>query len=689
MARLFPNKISGKVPSEVARVFRYLKKLPDDFSVWFSLSQKQAQPHFLVLWEERCAFLLNITSTDQNLVDTVINGDLFLTNKPMTAAELLDQEHEIHAIFIQNLPNPESFPIVPIVLFPNVNKGTLDMISAELGKDSGIHFLGKQQLTADKLEDYFIQHAPAELDQPQLIQLRQNFSPEVNVPDRFSPLSVDRSQLEATLTPKLLDLDQEWCMKNNLYLPEEALSLTEEEIEIIGDALESSSPKSKSQLVTGVAGSGKSLVLLYRALLNAQLNPDAEVLVLTHNRPINNELQARFAHLSDQKYRITWMTFFSWARKQLSVSEWPDEQKMISSTESLRVIEEMNRGEQSGFIPSFLLDEIGFIKDNNIRKLEDYISVSRTGQTKGLKENQRIVVWENYRKYQEYLKKHDLTDWHNIAMRFHDKAMRGECGFPAYHCILIDEAQFFAKTWFDLVKYALIEGGQLFLSADPTQGFLKRRQSWISSGIEVRGRTTKLTKPYRNSREILQFATDFFMLRQQSYNNFKESEDLNLLSNVEINKARAVGIHPQVLRTKTEQDAQIRLVNELRKLAENGDSRASILILHTSSAHLNSLQRKLCVQLPNLCFHDMKSGAAPEDCFGQYSTVNAATGLEASIVFLLGVDLLLNKEASPRVEATEREEIITQNTQQLYMAFTRAAQRLVIFSQVLTTNECG
>ena len=680
MAKLFPNKLSGSVPAVVARTFRQLKKLPDSFSVWYNLSQSKTHPHFLIVWEDRCAYLLHIADTSQQLVETAIHGNLFETSEPITIESLGDQEKAVLARFTQNLPTPESFPIKPIVLFPNVNKGTLDTISAELAKDSGIHFIGKQQFSPDKLADYLVQHAPEHLNGPQLIQLRHHFSPEVHVPTRFSPLAVNRPQLEAALTPQLLDLDQEWCMKNNLYLPEELHTLVD------STATQPTELNSTSQLVTGVAGSGKSLILLYRALLNAKLNPKARVLVLTHNRPINNELQARFDHLSDKKYQVSWLTFFAWARQQLSNDDWPKEEKLIYPEDALKIIGDLARNNSNNYSASFLLDEIGFIKDQNIRKLPDYLTISRTGQGKGLKEPQRRAIWLIFKAYQDHLKKNNSTDWHNIAIRFHDKAMRGECTFPAYHCILIDEAQFFAKSWFDVVKKALIPGGQLFLAADPTQGFLKRRQSWISSGIEVRGRTTKLAKAYRNSKEILRFATDFYHQRQRSAEHLKEDEGLNLLSDLQINQAKSTGLAPTIIPTSTEQDTHTQLINEFKSLASKmvaNKPTTSILILHANSKQLLALQRTLARKLPQLHFHNTKSGPAPQQCFAQFSTLNAATGLEASVVFLLGIDSLLHKESSPLLVTDEQDDLITQNTRQLYMAFTRAAQKLIIFSKLL------
>lgn len=70
-----------------------------------------------------------------------------------------------------------------------------------------------------------------------------------------------------------------------------------------------------------------------------------------------------------------------------------------------------------------------------------------------------------------------------------------ESQFPQYDIVLIDEAQFFAPIWFEIIKHILVpQRSHLFMVADPTQGFLKRKQSWLASGLEVRGRSHRLEK---------------------------------------------------------------------------------------------------------------------------------------------------------------------------------------------------
>ena len=60
------------------------------------------------------------------------------------------------------------------------------------------------------------------------------------------------------------------------------------------------------------------------------------------------------------------------------------------------------------------------------------------------------------------------------------------------------------------------------------------------------------------------------------------------------------------------------------------------------------------------------------------TTLNAGAGLESSIVFLVGLRDLFEEEQSLRLSDEEREVLIRDNTRKLYMAATRAGQRLVL-----------
>ena len=62
----------------------------------------------------------------------------------------------------------------------------------------------------------------------------------------------------------------------------------------------------------------------------------------------------------------------------------------------------------------------------------------------------------------------------------------------------------------------------------------------------------------------------------------------------------------------------------------------------------------------------------------EVTLLNAATGLEAPVVILLGMDHLLDSENDLRLSEGERGDLRRDHTRMLYMGFTRAGQRLLV-----------
>jgi hypothetical protein len=86
----------------------------------------------------------------------------------------------------------------------------------------------------------------------------------------------------------------------------------------------------------------------------------------------------------------------------------------------------------------------------------------------------------------------------------------GDAAF--YDAILVDEAQDFSPTWFRCILAAMKEpvDGNLFITGDGSQGLYSRGQlSWKKLGVRAQGRTRRLERNYRNTREILEAASPF------------------------------------------------------------------------------------------------------------------------------------------------------------------------------------
>ena len=62
------------------------------------------------------------------------------------------------------------------------------------------------------------------------------------------------------------------------------------------------------------------------------------------------------------------------------------------------------------------------------------------------------------------------------------------------------------------------------------------------------------------------------------------------------------------------------------------------------------------------------------------ATINSCTGMEAGVVFVLGVSHLLNALNNLNLDEEERRALYQEQTRKLYVAMTRAGQKLVLFS---------
>ena len=673
VARMIPNEPVGPVKPEIAKIFQVIKRLPsDDYVAWFSLplvDTSDRKPEFLVSYQGRACFLISVARVSQELADTVLQPHFLdsLEQETLTLDGFAKGEGEVLRLFEKTalkdlgIRPDETIPVQKLVVFPNVDEGTLEQVVVNQSP-VGVRYLGREQLNSEMLADRLKAMATSHQDRQRadkfIHSLRQHFSPETQIPENFKPALVRRDrQLKPELTGYLMDYDQEWVVKNDLVLPEEAEQLV---------------ASLKPRLVTGVAGSGKSLVLIYRAMLLAKLHDSARSLVLTHNRPLRGDLSRRFRQLGSGA-AIEWKTFYAWVYG-LWQGDWKEP---ISRARREALIERLRERHGVGiqsFSIDFLLDEIDWIKDWGLVQQSDYLSAERRGRGVPLNQAMRRLIHRFFGAYQRELHAEGLTDWSGVALRFWKDVESGAAQLPAYDFICVDEAQFFAPVWLRVIQRCLKPGtGQLFLAADPTQGFLKRRQSWSVSGLDVRGRTTRLRKSYRNTKAILAFAAAFYRDR---LGDEIEEEDLNL-PDAEDLVDLPVGRAPHVILLTSTQDEVTRVVREVKALAEEDIQAEHMLVIPAQTDRSEILVRCLEGTLGQGCVADLRH-TTPSAAQVRVCSLNACTGLESPVVFVLGIDTMIEREDSLELSSEERAELRRDNTRRLYMAFTRAGQRLVV-----------
>lgn len=490
------------------------------------------------------------------------------------------------------------------------------------------------------------------------------FFPEAEIPVASTTRRFFRRDNSARLTRYFLDHDQEWASKLDLDLPAEQAQAAHD---------------FSVRLINGVAGSGKTLIALSRALLLADLFPAQRVLVLIHNTPIVAELKLRVRRLGRRlPPNLEIQTFFGWAFRQ-----WRRVfRRRPRLPEGLQAVGDLIRHHRLQcpglrLTDAQVLDELDFINDNLFDTEAGYLAAPRTGRGFSLRPEERAQVWQLHERVSAALRQAGQLMWSALPRDLCLAA--GPAQLPGYHHVLIDEAQFFAPSWLQLVKRCTRPGGQVFLCADPNQGFMKSRLSWKSAGLEVAGRTKRLRKSYRSTRAILEAANAVLALCGVADADDFLSPDL---------AGMPPGKKPRLVRVSSPQDAVDRVVNEVAALgAHEHLPLDAVLVVHGERAPRDALYARLVRTLGReRVWWVNQRGQKKEPPVGhgdncmRLASVDTATGMEAGVVFLLGLEDLWAAGAPPGLNDEELAQRRERQARKLYMAMTRAGRHLVLVS---------
>ena len=647
MAQLIPATPLQDSSPELIRLFHLLKRLPEEMVISQRLPALHgAGPDFLLIRADQLLFTAVSPATAQD-VQRHQQPDLF----GEASSRVGEVEEEMLQTFVGQLGLEIELPTA--VFFPNLNR---KQVQASRPPSARAYWLGKEHLSPNKLAEWLNGRFSAPLTSTQLDHIRQQFTPEVVVPTSFTVRQPIERHTEAKLATYLLDYDQEHALKLDLSLPQTGHK-TAKDFQL--------------RLINGVPGSGKSLIVIYRAHILRCLFPHKRILILTHNRALIHDLRRRYAHLSDGDKTVEMQTFMGWCRRY-----WPKSQEwrnIVRYQERLELATQIwhEQLRDTAVSEQMLLDEIDWYKDRLLFSEADYLAADRTGRGFALGESMRQRIYQAMTSYHQALQQRRLMDWGDVPRQLWRYWHDGTVALPHYDFILVDEAQFFAPLWFEMIKRLLTATGHLFLVADASQGFLKRGQSWLASGLEVRGRVHRLTKSYRTTREILDFATLLYRTRLSDDLSGDREEivvpDLWHMPH---------GVLPVIIPLTSEQDEVTRVINEIRQLQQNGIPWGDILIIHASREDVYHITLRLNKMFGVATAVDPAHDTPNNQI--RVCSLNAATGLESPIVFLMGIHDLYEMEQSLRLSEEERADLIRDNTRKLYMACTRAGQRLVI-----------
>jgi superfamily I DNA/RNA helicase len=263
--------------------------------------------------------------------------------------------------------------------------------------------------------------------------------------------------------------------------------------------------------IRGSAGTGKTVVGLHRAAYLARSGP-GRVLVSTYVKSLpavlSNLLERMAPEVAD---RVDFVHAHGFASRVLSdrgirCSIDPKKTDAIFDT----VWRELGANGLLGGLDHnkrYWREEIdSVIKGRGITSFEPYANLARTGRRRQLGIQQRRAVWELYVAYDSRMKAaglHDFSDMISLA----EASLRDE-PLEGYTSVIVDEAQDLSCMAIRMLHRLVGNAPDgLTLIGDGRQTIYPGGYSLAEIGISLAGRGVVMNTNYRNTAEILGFAT--------------------------------------------------------------------------------------------------------------------------------------------------------------------------------------
>lgn len=262
--------------------------------------------------------------------------------------------------------------------------------------------------------------------------------------------------------------------------------------------------------ISGAAGTGKTVVALHRLAYLADRRP-GKLLYVTFVKSVPRVLGTAYARMSPHTAdRVEFSTIHGWANRFLRQRGFNP--KVDGKGEAFDAA--WTRAGRPSTLATFgskayWRDEVQrVIRGRGIESLDEYLALDRIGRGTRLGSHQRRAVWSLLEAYREELDARELVDFEDLLRLARDEYRR-EPADPGYDVVVLDEAQDMTLVAMQLVE--LLSSGKpdgLLVVGDDQQRVFPGGYRLTEAGIDVTGRSTRLSSNYRNTREILEAAQE-------------------------------------------------------------------------------------------------------------------------------------------------------------------------------------
>lgn len=312
---------------------------------------------------------------------------------------------------------------------------------------------------------------------------------------------------------------------------------------------------------------------------------------------------------------------------------------------------------------------------NMMNEPENLFDFQMLNETGSLNERLNNIIVRNFHQWLKL----DLKMNEFQLEKFLDKIDKGKAITPKYDAILIDEGQDFEPHWLKLISSCLNpETQSLLLVEDRAQEIYSRKRSFIQdTGLDFRGRSKILDINYRNTKEIVEIAWDFY----QKFSLLKNKVVKGESEGVEIIPPKSTkrrGPLPGILRVENFNKEMTIIAKQIKRLHEVKKVPYSEMLILYRVKHTSNLKlAQMIIQKlkeENIPFYwitkddDSKRGFNRDEESVKISTIYSSKGMDFQAVFIVKADLLpFHKE-----ENKEHEVAL------MYIAMTRAKEYLCI-----------
>ena len=457
--------------------------------------------------------------------------------------------------------------------------------------------------------------------------------------------------------------------------------------------------------VSGGAGTGKTVIAVHRAAELAKRDAsggrEPQILLTTYTRNLADDLRRQVAQLeprlpfterlSESGVMVSGLDRVArMILQQAGARISPIAQEVIGQPrgrvltyprenvwqEVLTLIgDELPEGLRSA---DFLESEYELIVlPQRVTTLKQYLRVRRAGRGVALDRSKRAAVWKAMERYRDRSADLGVTSFaEQLALAAAWLDHEAGLGTPRpFRHVLVDEAQDLTPAHLQLLR-ALVEPGpdDLFLAEDSHQRIYGKKITLSHYGIQVRGRSRRLTRNYRTTRQNLDVA--FGILDPGTYEDMEgQAEEHRYVSPRSgpeplllhaVDRADELDKAAELLRVWLEQD---------RDSEDSAPENIAILVR-------DRYQRDAVVN--GLAQHGVEVRAVDREAAGRgrpvVMTMHRAKGLEFRKVLLFDV----SSNAIPRslrdqqYSEADRDDALLRERSLLYVAATRARDQLAI-----------